>query len=240
MKLHDAIDGLGHATQSAFGTVQAAITKLVEAARTSELTGLRNGLALEEDFASIQANTTQHHFLFGDLNGFKNINDSHSHAVGDAALRRAGTVLQMLADNWKATAYHKSGDEFAILVPTTHKDGLLDELGRYFNRVTLLVEDVRLEFAGSFGCTEIGDLDFQGAQERAESACQVAKGRGQDYVVHEWSPDDHMEKTERRFRCDGCGTSVRCTLTGQYRSQKHLCCPVCKAETAIADSADHV
>jgi diguanylate cyclase (GGDEF)-like protein len=230
VKLEDAIRELGHATNSAFTTVEVAVRALVAAARTSDLTGLHNGLALDEDFANVRSGEEKYHFLFGDLNGFKSINDSYSHEAGDAALRRTGKILGMVANNWHATAYHKSGDEFAVLVPSKHKDGLLKELKHYLALVTLPFEDRRLEFSGSFGCVDIDMLGLQQAQERAELACRIAKLRGEEYVVHEWSPDDQLDAIERRFRCK-CGTEFRCTLTGENLNRQFLHCPVCQVET---------
>lgn len=240
MKLAEAVGGLDAAANSAFGAINAAIRNLAEVARTSDLTGLLNTLALEQDFADIQRDLTPYHILFGDLNGFKNINDTYEHAAGDAALRWAGTLLKTVVRNWNATAYHKSGDEFVILVPSSHKRHLIEDLQQYFARMSLPFEyrdhEVVLQLSGSFGCAAIDQMDLSNALRVAETACQIAKHRGSEYVVHEAVDGEQLETRERRFRCNRCGTSVRCVLTGEHRERMSLVCPVCPNETvSLAD-----
>jgi diguanylate cyclase (GGDEF)-like protein len=58
-----------------------------------------------------------------DLNGFKSINDNYGHNVGDQALKSAGQAIREAADESVGKAnskcYHRSGDEFNVLVPTS-------------------------------------------------------------------------------------------------------------------------
>lgn len=60
--------------------------------------------------------------VIADLNGLKEANDCHGHAVGDQLLRRAGEVLSKLAEE-PARASRIGGDEFAILLPATDERG---------------------------------------------------------------------------------------------------------------------
>jgi diguanylate cyclase (GGDEF)-like protein len=230
MKLDTAIDIVDQTTVSAFANIKSAVEALVAAARTSDLTGLRNGLALAEDLSRAQAEAAGYHLLFGDLNGFKSINDNINHQAGDAALIKVGEILAMVTRTWNAVAYHKSGDEFAIIVPASTKHSLMQALEQYFVKVSFLFEGVPLEVSASFGCVEISSLPVDVIQARAEYACHLAKQKGRSWVVHEWSPDDVLEKEERRVRCDKCGTAFNCVLTGAHRSLKSLHCPVCQTD----------
>lgn len=62
--------------------------------------------------------------LFGimlDINGFKDINDSFGHNVGDTAIRVLGDVLfRSIPDGAMALRY--AGDEFIVLLPDTTED----------------------------------------------------------------------------------------------------------------------
>lgn len=51
-----------------------------------------------------------------DLDHFKAINDGHSHAVGDAVLRRLGELLRAQARPADLVARY-GGEEFAVLLP---------------------------------------------------------------------------------------------------------------------------
>jgi diguanylate cyclase (GGDEF)-like protein len=84
-----------------------------------ELTGLYNRrglLALAEH--TIEASTrlkVRFHVLFIDLDGLKEINDTHGHAVGDQALRDAAALLRTTFRKTDVLA-RLGGDEFAVLL----------------------------------------------------------------------------------------------------------------------------
>jgi diguanylate cyclase (GGDEF)-like protein len=91
--------------------------RLERAANADSLTGLANRRYLKAAFPDLYAAARASQQIVAialiDLDGFKQLNDRHSHAAGDAALRRIG---QVLADNVRAgdIAVRFGGDEFVV------------------------------------------------------------------------------------------------------------------------------
>jgi diguanylate cyclase (GGDEF)-like protein len=94
------------------------VAELERLLETDELTGLLNRRGFDAAARRTLAGATRYGetgvLALIDLDRFKNVNDDHGHAAGDAALRLIG---QILAENIRATDYaaRLSGDEFAIL-----------------------------------------------------------------------------------------------------------------------------
>lgn len=83
------------------------------------LTGLPNRALLQDrlEQAIAGAERYRQHFalLFIDLDGFKEVNDSHSHAAGDSLLQQAGRRLRAELRNVD-TAARLGGDEFVVIL----------------------------------------------------------------------------------------------------------------------------
>ncbi|GAA5012233.1 protoglobin domain-containing protein [Acinetobacter puyangensis] len=94
--------------------------KLEELARKDALTGLWNRRHfIEELFCEIVRSKRQSlhlSVLYIDLDGFKQLNDSQGHLVGDDALCNFGQELTGLCRNYDTVA-RMGGDEFVILLP---------------------------------------------------------------------------------------------------------------------------
>ena len=86
---------------------------LKELSRTDALTGIRNRLALREDYDSYQGHEVTVMLL--DLDSFKMINDIRGHEEGDRVLSETG---KLLADAFgKDHCYRYGGDEFLVIFP---------------------------------------------------------------------------------------------------------------------------
>jgi diguanylate cyclase (GGDEF)-like protein len=75
----------------------------------SRLIWLRNALAQAE------RHTRRLAVMFIDLNGFKAVNDTHGHDVGDKVLKGVGSRLQAIVRAGD-TVSRRSGDEFLLLM----------------------------------------------------------------------------------------------------------------------------
>ena len=83
------------------------------------LTGLPNRMLLhdrlEQAIAAAERLDQRFALLFIDLDGFKPVNDSHGHAVGDEVLKEVGRRLGMLIRGMD-TAARLGGDEFVVIL----------------------------------------------------------------------------------------------------------------------------
>jgi diguanylate cyclase len=88
-------------------------------ARTDPLTGLLNRRAIAEKLDQRLADPASEPFNLAlvDLDGFKQVNDSHGHALGDQLLCAVGQRL-IAAAGQGADVARIGGDEFAILMPS--------------------------------------------------------------------------------------------------------------------------
>ncbi|MET0901099.1 MAG: diguanylate cyclase [Mycobacterium sp.] len=92
--------------------------ELARMANTDPLTGLHNRRAFE-DWIRVRREDDPAGAIgvvFVDLDGFKRINDTHGHAMGDAILAEAARSVSRVAHP-PSTAYRFGGDEFIVLVP---------------------------------------------------------------------------------------------------------------------------
>ncbi len=101
---------------------EAAAWALQEAFRAAELdllTGLPKRALMLDRLTNAMANARRHTtrlaLLFVDLNGFKAINDTFGHAIGDQVLQRVAHCLVATVRNTDTVSRH-GGDEFLILL----------------------------------------------------------------------------------------------------------------------------
>jgi diguanylate cyclase (GGDEF)-like protein len=163
---------------------------LLQRALHDELTGLpkRELLLdrLQEALKRAERGKTEGALLFIDLDRFKQINDNHGHAAGDAVLvevsRRLSTALR-----GSDTAARLGGDEFVVLLPTVAAPQDALAVGR-----KLLEHLVRpLPYNGHALpiSASIGVAGFRGSDEsaqalmaRADAAMYAAKEAGRGAV----------------------------------------------------------
>lgn len=97
---------------------------LVEAVRmmnVDDLTGIGNRRLLKSQFWRHRQRNTGMALIYLDLNGFKQINDSHGHEMGDEVLKIVAQRLRNSLQPGEAVA-RLGGDEFAVLLDTGDRD----------------------------------------------------------------------------------------------------------------------
>ncbi len=102
--------------QTLWAKDQGEMVTLTKEAVYDNLTGLFNRNCFQMDLERVYADAPGLGVLYFDLNNLKATNDRHSHAAGDALLRRMADVLRLCARTEHAKCYRIGGDEFVLLL----------------------------------------------------------------------------------------------------------------------------
>ena len=141
------------------------------------LTGLPNRTALQERVDAALATDAGFGLLFLDLDGFKSINDTYGHGVGDQVLQRVADRLRYAVRGGDAP-YRLGGDEFCVVVEPAHAA----TLARVANRVADALSDtievqgrqVAISASVGVGLARPGD-DRDDLLARADAAMYAVK-----------------------------------------------------------------
>jgi diguanylate cyclase (GGDEF)-like protein/PAS domain S-box-containing protein len=149
-------------------------TLLRREARHDALTGLLNRRGIEEELASsLVSHPTDTLVVFVDLDGFKDVNDSLGHKVGDSVLREvANRLVNALRPADGVGRY--GGDDFVIVCRRVDEVGRLSvtqRLAQAICRPITVAEDVLWHPAASFGVVHAQpDEDVATVLRRADLA----------------------------------------------------------------------
>ncbi|MEO8742054.1 MAG: diguanylate cyclase [Lysobacteraceae bacterium] len=161
---------------------------LAQLARHDTLTGLGNRMYFDERLelalARSHRNARKLAVLYIDIDRFKQINDTHGHAVGDAILVEFAARLRLCV---RATDFpaRLGGDEFVVLVedidapnaPGTIAEKLIASL-----QEEIVAGDVHVRATASIGIAESAatDRDADALLRRADAALYAAKSAGRN------------------------------------------------------------
>lgn len=164
-------------------------------ARTDLLTGLGNRAQLYERVqgACQQLRAEPHRpaarfaLLYVDLDGFKAVNDSAGHAVGDKLLERIGRRLAAAVDGDDG-AYRIGGDEFLVVMPDAgivRAEALAARIMAAVAEAQDIDLGIRTRVTASIGIALAPDdgTDAQTLIARADRALYAAKRDGKDRVA---------------------------------------------------------
>ncbi|CAK4829117.1 unnamed protein product, partial [Aphanomyces euteiches] len=170
-------------------------TETVQKANNDELTGLPNrryiGEWLERRVSLQEAGEDPYAVLFLDLDGFKQVNDTLGHEIGDKLLQEVSAVLKRSIDE-QCIAARWAGDEFVILVEQVVHPVELDQLA---NRVISAIQHIEkieghpVAISGSMGIAlgnEAG-VDAKTILHQADQAIQMPRSLGGLDVAGEWN-----------------------------------------------------
>jgi diguanylate cyclase (GGDEF)-like protein/PAS domain S-box-containing protein len=121
------------------------LRELRRAVRTDPLTGISNRQGLEGRLRGVLAEIEHHQgtagLLFMDLDGFKKVNDTYGHDVGDQVLRMVAATLRHNVRKID-TVGRWGGEEFVVLLPDVPT---AEELEAIAEKLRMLVAHSRLD-----------------------------------------------------------------------------------------------
>jgi diguanylate cyclase (GGDEF)-like protein len=215
--------------EDAIKSLQGAVADVVRVAVSDDKTPLGNAIALRQ-FKSLvgTGGNNPDVVIFGDLNRFKSLNDQFGHAVGDAAISYVGDLLHQIATQFEAKAFRLSGDEFVVLMSSSAVEAFEKQVSS-FGLCQFTLDERKYRTAMSFGIAlGQGEVDFDELLSRAETACHLAKSKGDGRSVR-WSEDIERAAMDRlREHCQSCGCTIDCTVPRQKKSRKLVVCPLCE------------
>ncbi len=159
---------------------------LERAVNHDALTGLANRrklmIFLEECLAEAEENNTLVGLLHVDLDRFKDINDTHGHAAGDAILIHAAAAMEATLGP-SSLAARLGGDEFVLVVPGVTCFAEIEDIAQNLQQMATKPVDwegCQLAFGYSIGAAISDDGQNVGGDliQKADFALYEAKARG--------------------------------------------------------------
>lgn len=180
-------------------------TEAVAKSLRDDLTGLANRrellAVLTECLARARTDQTGLSVVYADLDGFKEVNDSYGHEIGDLLLKSAAAGFAHLATNANLVA-RLGGDEFAMIVTGPDSAEVSKVLAR--NMISFLQEP--MVFAGRVASVSVSvgivnmendDADVEEMIRRADVAMYAAKAAGRNRL-HVYDKSLDFKRDEHR------------------------------------------
>ncbi len=181
---------------------------------TDPLTGLFNRRYFDEYLTQEFARATRYRRPFStiiiDIDGFKQANDLHGHAYGDAMLVKARDIFNAVMRDGD-TIFRYGGDEFAMILPETTKEGAIEVSNRLRERFAHQCSDKqrRIKLSLSIGIASYPEdgMDERGLIGAADRRMYHSKESGGNMITAFDALDSHTDEAHALL-CS-LGTLVR-------------------------------
>lgn len=194
---HDEISKLENSINQVLSSLEEKHDEVIQLALYDHLTGLPNRYAFKKEVSRrMDASTNELIILFVDLDGFKQVNDTYGHEIGDQLLRELSQRVQIIAAEKNGLVARYGGDEFLVLFDQMNDQELerivqrlLEEIGReyQFNAIsTLVTASIGISIYPRDGTT------IEQVLKSADTAMYEAKNKGKNQYVcfHEINNND--------------------------------------------------
>jgi diguanylate cyclase (GGDEF)-like protein len=190
---HSVVQTIGMLLEPAAIALDNALTiqKAEALSVTDDLTGLYNSRYLNlvlrrEEKRSVRSGKPLS-VLFIDMDGFKNVNTQYGHLAGSKALVEAGAVIRGCARETDVVSRF-GGDEFAVILPDTGRDGAVFVAERICDRLRafrfLETDGLAVHLTASVGIATLPDVTSVAEEllRAADRAMYQVKDSGKDGI----------------------------------------------------------
>lgn len=187
--------------------LQTTLLRLQREAYHDALTGLPNRSLfidrLRQSFAWASRRNEKFSLVYIDLDNFKEINDTHGHAAGDAALRATARSLNASVRN-EDTVARLGGDEFALILLNIHRhEDIKFVANKILRSLThgIMFENRRIPIRASLGASIYPDDGDNGDSllKQADSGMYLAKSAG-GHCLHFFTSEDDRRRGGKTVR----------------------------------------
>jgi diguanylate cyclase (GGDEF)-like protein len=176
------------------------------------LTGLANRFLFRKHLHHVVRNSVEKDKLSAllvlDMDGFKEVNDTLGHHVGDLVLKRTAKRIRNIVGKENVVA-RLGGDEFTVILKSPESEAEVIEIGKRIVAKILkpmMIDDSELHVGASIGAC-LCPVDSHSPDELftyADTAMYAAKFDGKDIVVYEsWMTEELVERKRVESRLSG-------------------------------------
>ncbi|WP_233079557.1 GGDEF domain-containing protein [Rheinheimera soli] len=157
------------------------------------LTGVRNRAFFDQKLSAEIKRSRRERSTLGllmiDIDHFKAFNDNHGHLVGDLVIKEVAKCLQQELKRSTDHLCRYGGEEFAIILPNTDKEGamvLAEQVRLCLANHRIQHEELELSISVSIGCyAAVAEIHSVSADyiQAADTALYQAKNEGRNRVI---------------------------------------------------------